>query len=207
VTRADAPGRAVELLRAVGITDPVRRAKVYPFEMSGGMCQRVMIALALASRPELLIADEPTTGLDVTTQAAIMALLRDLSRERGMSTLLITHDLHLAAESCDRLLVMHAGHVVEEGPTETLLSHPQHPYTAQLIRATPQASSRLADLSSIPGQLPDLRVRPLPACRFSERCTRSKGECAVPPVVALLPVAGSPTHRVACRNPLSRALP
>jgi peptide/nickel transport system ATP-binding protein len=199
--------KARELLAQVKITDPERRLDAYPFELSGGMCQRVMIALALASRPQLLIADEPTTGLDVTTQAAIMALLRSLSGERGMSTLLITHDLHLAAESCDRLLVMHAGHVVEEGPTETLLRHPRHPYTAQLIRATPQASSRLADLSSIPGQLPDLRVRPLPACRFSERCTRSKGECAVPPVVALSAVAGSASHRVACRNPLPGAAP
>jgi oligopeptide/dipeptide ABC transporter ATP-binding protein len=167
------------------------------------MCQRVMIALALACRPALLIADEPTTGLDVTTQAAIMELIRKLSAERGMSTLLITHDLHLAAESCDRLLVMHAGHVVEQGPTEALLAAPRHPYTAQLLRATPQAESRLADLSAIPGQLPDLRKRPLPPCRFSERCERAAALCGSPPVVALAPApGGAPDHLVACRNPL-----
>jgi peptide/nickel transport system ATP-binding protein len=199
----DGRARARELLAQVKITDPERRLDAYPFELSGGMCQRVMIALALACRPALLIADEPTTGLDVTTQAAIMELIRKLSAERGMSTLLITHDLHLAAESCDRLLVMHAGHVVEQGPTEALLAGPRHPYTAQLLRATPQADSRLADLSSIPGQLPDLRRRPLPACRFSSRCERAAALCTSPPVVPLLPVSsGAPGHVVACRNPL-----
>jgi oligopeptide/dipeptide ABC transporter ATP-binding protein len=149
-----------------------------------------------------LIADEPTTGLDVTTQAAIMELIGSLSRERGMSTLLITHDLHLAAESCDRVLVMHAGHIVEEGPTALILREPRHPYTAQLIRATPQPTSALSDLASIPGQLPDLRKRPLPACRFVQRCTRAISECSAPPVVPLVLSSAHGAHRVACRNPL-----
>src|SRR5215813_11998121 len=109
ITRKDAPARAVELLRAVGITDPARRAKAYPFEMSGGMCQRVMIAIALAAKPSVLIADEPTTGIDVTTQAVIMDLIGELAADIGMATIFITHDLALAAEYCDRIVVMHAG--------------------------------------------------------------------------------------------------
>jgi len=135
VPRRDAPGQAIEMLRAVGITDPVRRAKAYPFEMSGGMCQRVMIAIALAAKPSLLIADEPTTGLDVTTQAVIMDLVNDLAKEMGMATIFITHDLALAGQRSARIVVMHAGHVVENAPTEELFKHPRHPYTAELIAA------------------------------------------------------------------------
>ncbi len=210
VLRAHQPGikdpcaKARALLAQVKITDPERRLDAYPFELSGGMCQRVMIALALASQPALLIADEPTTGLDVTTQAAIMDLVRDLSHERGMSTLLITHDLNLAAESCDRIVVMHAGHVVECGTTRALLERPRHPYTARLIAATPKPSSELTDLRAIPGQLPDLRVTPLPACRFRERCERALPACSDSPSVRLLPIACEldPAHLVACRNPL-----
>ena len=121
VPRRDAPAQAVEMLRAVGITDPARRAKAYPFEMSGGMCQRVMIAIALAAKPSLLIADEPTTGLDVTTQAVIMDLVNDLAKEIGMATIFITHDLALAGQRSARIVVMHAGHVVENAPTEELV--------------------------------------------------------------------------------------
>ena len=119
------------------IPDPERRYDAYPFELSGGQCQRVMIALALACNPQLLIADEPTTGLDVTTQAAIMDLVRELARERKMATMFITHDLALASEYCDRIVVMHAGHVVEAAPTRELFSRPRHPYTARLIASTP----------------------------------------------------------------------
>jgi ABC-type dipeptide/oligopeptide/nickel transport system ATPase component len=125
--------RAIACLTEVRIPDPERRHSAYPFELSGGMCQRVMIAIALACRPRLLIADEPTTGLDVTTQAAIMRLIRDLGREKGMATLLITRDLGLAREFCDRIAVMHASHLVETAPTEQLFRAPAHPYTAQLI--------------------------------------------------------------------------
>jgi peptide/nickel transport system ATP-binding protein len=177
--------RAIASLAEVKIPDPERRYHAYPFELSGGMCQRVMIALALASRPALLIADEPTTGLDVTTQASVMALISDLAKERNMATLLITHDLHLAAQVCDRIVVMHAGQVVEGAETVAMFQHPKHPYTKQLIRSTPQGEGQLSDLASIAGAIPDLRRTDLPECRFSERCGQVTATCkAVLPSVA-----------------------
>ena len=145
-TRADASARAVGLLRMVGIADPERRTRAYPFELSGGMCQRVGIALALACSPRLLIADEPTTGLDVTTQKAVMDLLVDLARARGMATILITHDLGLAAAYCDDLVIMQTGEVVETGAAADIFAAPQHAYTDRLIRATPRPGAALADL-------------------------------------------------------------
>ena len=203
VTRKAAPAAAIEMLRAVGITDPVRRAKTYPFEMSGGMCQRVMIAIALAAKPSLLIADEPTTGLDVTTQAVIMDLISDLAEKLGMATIFITHDLALAGQRAARIVVMHAGHVVETAPTRELFDNARHPYTAELIAATPDSATSLDALASIPGSLPDLRRADLPPCRYSERCPRKTDRCVQP-----LP-AGPPgaDHTVACWNPLpERAL-
>jgi peptide/nickel transport system ATP-binding protein len=128
------PKLAVEMLKKVRIPDPERRAEAYPFELSGGMCQRIMIAIALACRPALLIADEPTTGLDVTTQAVIMDLIGELAHASGMATIFITHDLALAAEYCDRIVVMHAGHIVEAAPSRALFSNPRHPYSAKLWR-------------------------------------------------------------------------
>ncbi|HUG22632.1 ABC transporter ATP-binding protein [Piscinibacter sp.] len=194
--RADLRARAIQCLADVKIPDPERRFHAYPFELSGGMCQRVMIALALACGPKLLIADEPTTGLDVTTQAAIMELIGEQARTRGMATLLITHDLALAAQSCDRIVVMHAGHMVESAPTAQLFEAPSHPYTRQLIAATPVGRASLAQLASIPGNLPDLRRTDLPACRFSERCTQRTPGCDAPlPAVAL-----SDTHWVRCHH-------
>ncbi|MFN0317065.1 MAG: ABC transporter ATP-binding protein [Burkholderiales bacterium] len=198
VRRVDLRDRIVEALSRVGIPDPEKRLEAYPFELSGGMCQRVMIAMALACSPSLLIADEPTTGLDVTTQAVIMDLIRDLSRARRMSTLLITHDLGLAAEYCDRIAVMHAGHIVEIAPTEVLLSRPAHPYTRQLLAATPTPRSTVDSMVSIPGQLPDLRSD-LPACRFSARCTRHAAACDERP---LRWTVLSPAHQVRCKVPL-----
>ena len=174
ITRRAAPAAAVEMLRAVGITDPARRAKAYPFEMSGGMCQRVMIAIALAAKPSLLIADEPTTGLDVTTQAVIMDLINDLARDLGMATIFITHDLALAGQRSSRIVVMHAGHVVEAAPTKDLFVVPRHPYTAELIAATPDSATSLDALVSIPGSLPDLRRTDSPPCRYSERSPGEK---------------------------------
>ena len=189
---------AIAALARVRIPDPERRYHAYPFELSGGMCQRVMIAMALACSPFLLIADEPTTGLDVTTQAVIMDLIRDLSHSARMSTLLITHDLGLAGEYCDRIAVMHAGHVVEIAPVEELLSHPAHPYTQQLLGATPTPHSTIAGLAAIPGQLPDLRDE-LPACRFSARCDRRVAACDARP----LPwTVRGPDHLVRCQVPL-----
>src|SRR5262249_20495521 len=158
----------VEMLANVRIADPHRRAAAYPFELSGGMCQRVMIAMALACEPALLIADEPTTGLDITTQALIMDLIADLAASRKMTTVLITHRLALAAESCDRIAVMHAGHLVETAPAASLFAAPRHPYSAKLIAAPPGSVARLDMLASIPGSLPDLRRADLPACRYSE---------------------------------------
>jgi peptide/nickel transport system ATP-binding protein len=191
--------RAVQALREVAIADPERRVQAYPFELSGGMCQRVMIALALACRPSLLIADEPTTGLDVTTQAAVMDLIAGLARERQMATLFITHDLALAAEHCDRIVVMHAGHAVECAPTKALFAAPRHPYTARLIGSTPGETSRIDSLVPVPGNLPDLRRADLPACRFADRCERADERCRSerPRLDA------AEAHSAACWHPLA----
>lgn len=197
--RADLKKKAIEALAQVRIPDPERRYDAYPFELSGDQCQRVMIALALACGPQLLIADEPTTGLDVTTQAAILALIADLARERHMATIFITHDLALASEYCDRIAVMHAGHLVEVAPTAELFARPCHPYTARLIASTPTPDAALDALSSIPGNLPDLRRNDLPRCRFHARCERAQDKCASETPPMMLVNAG---HRVHCFHPL-----
>ncbi len=189
--------RAVQALREVAIADPERRVRAYPFELSGGMCQRVMIALALACRPSLLIADEPTTGLDVTTQAGVMDLITTLAREREMATLFITHDLALAADYCDRIVVMHAGHAVEAAPAKALFAAPQHPYTQRLISSTPGSGGSIDALQPVPGNLPDLRRSDLPACRFAERCPRATERCRTE-APRLDPAA---EHAVACWFP------
>ncbi|MFM9968899.1 MAG: ABC transporter ATP-binding protein [Burkholderiales bacterium] len=199
--RENMKARAIECLAQVRIPDPARRYDAYPFELSGGQCQRVMIALALACNPQLLIADEPTTGLDVTTQSAIMDLIGELAKTRQMATVLITHDLGLAAEYCDRIVVMHAGHVVETATTKELFAAPRHPYTARLIASTPHNAKNLRALSSIPGSLPDLRRADLPPCRFSERCERVIPECAR----ELRRIEVRNGHSVACCNPLAEA--
>jgi peptide/nickel transport system ATP-binding protein len=199
VTAAQAPRRAVDMLAKVRIPDPERRARSYPFELSGGMCQRVMIAMALACRPQLLIADEPTTGLDITTQAVIMDLIAELAAENDMATLLITHDLGLAAEYCDRISVMHAGQIVETAPTPALFAVARHPYTAKLIAATPGGAPSLAALAVIPGALPDLRRADLPPCRYSERCERAARDCAER---ALPRLSAAHSRAVACHFPL-----
>jgi peptide/nickel transport system ATP-binding protein len=198
VPAKEAKARAVEALRRTRIPDPERRYHAYPFELSGGLCQRVMIAMALACSPQLLIADEPTTGLDVTTQAVVMDLIRDQVRDSGTSVILITHDLALAGEYCDRVLVMHAGHVVESAPIAELLRRPSHPYTARLIGATPGAETTIGDLMAIPGSLPDLRGD-LPPCRFLHRCDRADMRCRTQP----LPLNEiRPGHTVRCWNSL-----
>jgi len=189
-------GRVRSLLKSVRIDPEV--AGHYPFELSGGQCQRVGIALALGCEPQLLIADEPTTGLDVTTEAAVMVLIGDLAKGRGMATLLVTHNVALAAAHCDRILVMHAGQIVENAPVVSLTTAPLHPYTARLLAAIPQYCRTADDLLTVPGLLPDL-VGPLPPCRFATRCERREADCdeAPPP---LMPRA--PGHLVACRHPL-----
>ncbi|WP_416896444.1 MAG: dipeptide ABC transporter ATP-binding protein [Minwuia sp.] len=159
----DLKKKAIEALDAVRIRNPEQRYSAYPFELSGGMCQRVMIAIALACAPKLLIADEPTTGLDVTTQKTIMDLIRDLGRERNLATVLITHDLGLASQYCNRLVVMKSGEVVEAATTLDLFENPQHPYTQKLIRATPRLDSKLEELSDdVPASRPSAVAAPLP---------------------------------------------
>ena len=167
--RKAARDRALELLRMVGIPDPQRRLDSYPHEMSGGMAQRVMIAMALACEPELLIADEPTTALDVTIQAQILDLIRDLREQTGTAVILITHDLGVVAEMCDRVAVMYAGEIVEQADTVALFREPRHPYTRGLINSIPVVGDTRTDLSVIPGNVPNLIDLP-PACRFAPRC-------------------------------------
>ena len=198
MTRRAARGRSIELLQIVGIPDPERRARSFPHEMSGGMAQRVMIAMALACEPELLIADEPTTALDVTIQAQILDLMRNLREETGTAIILITHDLGVVAEMCDRVAVMYAGEIVEQTDTVSLFRDPLHPYTHGLIASIPVVGDVRNELAVIPGNVPNLIDLPK-GCRFAPRCrTRIDEEVALATEVhpALLPVA--PDHDVRC---------
>jgi oligopeptide/dipeptide ABC transporter ATP-binding protein len=165
-----ATARTLELLRMVGIPDPERRLKAFPHEMSGGMAQRIMIAMALACEPELLIADEPTTALDVTIQAQILDLMRNLRDETGTAIVLITHDLGVVAEMCDRVAVMYAGEIVEQTDVTRLFRQPQHPYTRGLIGSIPVVGEVKDELAVIPGNVPNLIDLPS-GCRFAPRCT------------------------------------
>lgn len=196
VGRRDAWKRAVELLDRVGIADAARRARQYPHAFSGGMCQRVMIAMALACEPELLIADEPTTALDVTVQARILQLLADLRVEFGLSILFISHDLGVISQVCDRTEVMYAGQVVESAPTSRLLAAPRHPYSSALIEAIPRPGTGRR-LAFIPGTVPAAEDFPT-GCRFRTRCAFAlAGSCDHPPL-DLRAVPGDPHRRVRC---------
>jgi oligopeptide/dipeptide ABC transporter ATP-binding protein len=177
ISKVDARARTRELFAEVGIPDPDARLDAYPHHLSGGLKQRVMIAMALSTRPEILIADEPTTALDVTIQAQILALLRDLQRERGTAILLITHDLGIVNELSDRVAVMYAGRLVEVAERRTLLSHPLHPYTQGLLRSIPARSAAGERLPEIPGAVPPPDQWPA-GCRFSTRCPRRFEPCA-----------------------------
>ena len=170
LAKSDAQKQAVALLRRVGIPDPETRANAYPHELSGGMRQRVMIAMALACNPRLLIADEPTTALDVTIQAQILDLLKDLQAETGMAILLITHDLGIIAEFADHVAVMYAGKLVERAPVAELFARPRHPYTEGLLRSMPEVDRDMDRLVTIEGNVPDLGALPS-GCRFAPRCT------------------------------------
>ncbi len=183
--RRAARDRAAELLRMVGIPDPVRRLDAFPHALSGGMAQRVMIAMALACEPELLIADEPTTALDVTIQAQILDLMRALQHETGTAIILITHDLGVVAEMADRVAVMYAGEIVEETDVRSLFAAPQHPYTRGLIGSVPVLGSVQDELATIPGSVPNLIDLP-PACRFAPRCVE-RVEKDVPHALELHP--------------------
>lgn len=195
-SRADATARATELLQAVGLDAPVL-AK-YPSQVSGGMLQRAMIAAALMGDPALLLADEPTTALDVTTQAEVIALLGRLRARFGTALLFVTHDLDLAAAISDRVYVMYAGRIAEHGPAKALFAAPRHPYTAALLAATPRLESAGGRLHAIEGQPPDLRT-PLSGCAFAARCPLATEVCDQRVPVAR-PAPGRPEHRAACHH-------
>ena len=176
--RAQARARALELLELVKIPEAERRLDNYPHELSGGLRQRAMIAMALSCGPRLLLADEPTTALDATVQIQVLILLRRLQRELGMGTIFVTHDLGVAAEIADRIAVMYAGRIVEEGPVAEVLRAPMHPYTQGLLASTVHGQSRDGEIEAIPGSPPDLRRLPA-GCAFAPRCGRVRDECRV----------------------------
>jgi peptide/nickel transport system ATP-binding protein len=197
VTKQAARERVIELLELVGIPDPKRRVDAYPHELSGGMRQRAMIAMALANEPKLLVADEPTTALDVTVQAQILSLMERLQDELGMAIILITHDLGVVAEMADEIAVMYAGRIVEHAPTAALFDAPQHPYTWGLLSSIPSLEAEPGEpLTAIPGRPPSLITRPS-GCHFHPRCAYAQPDHARldPPLVA---VSGEPGHEVAC---------
>jgi len=175
-TKADAWDAAVAMMRRVGIANAPARAKSYPHQLSGGMRQRVMIAMALICKPDVLIADEPTTALDVTVQAQILDLMLEMQQELGTAILFISHDLGVVSEIADEVMVMYAGRVVERAPADSLFEAPLHPYTIGLIRTLPRMERRAGPLPAIPGAVPDLRTLP-PGCRYAERCPQAMESC------------------------------
>jgi oligopeptide transport system ATP-binding protein len=193
-SKAEARAHAIQMLEHVGIPDATNRVDSYPHEFSGGMRQRVMIAMALSCKPELLIADEPTTALDVTIQAQILELIKELKAETGTSVILITHDLGVVAGMTDHLIVMYAGKIFEQAPTKELFARSGNPYTRGLLRSVPDPTNDAETLYQIPGQPPDLARLP-PGCPFAPRCERAEEICTreFPPVVEL-----TPNHRSLC---------
>lgn len=197
---AKARAAAVTLLESVHLSQPERRVEEYPHQFSGGMQQRAMIAMGLALEPELLIADEPTTALDVTVQAQVIKLLKEIRDEHGTAILFITHDLGLVSDFCDRVYVMYAGRIVEEGPVGDIFEHPRHPYTAALLRATPSAIAKVDQLDAIPGQVPISGELP-PGCVFAPRCAFAQPSCDNPPPLTEI----APGRRLRCWYPLEAA--
>ncbi len=192
----EAREKAVSILKKVGIPDPEERMNQYPFELSGGMCQRVMIATALVCKPAVLLADEPTTALDVTIQAQILHLIKELARETGTAVIIITHDMGVVAEVADDVAVMYAGKIVESGSITSLFSQPEHPYTKALLASIPGLKGKRKEkLNTIPGIVPDPSAWPV-GCRFNTRCEFAEGECfrEAPPLTGV----GEGNHRVAC---------
>ena len=203
VSGAEARARALELLRRVRIPAPERRLAAYPHQLSGGMRQRVMIAMALANSPEVLIADEPTTALDVTIQAQILELVAELQREAGTALILVTHDLGVVAEVADRVAVMYAGRIVEQGSAQSVFNDPQHPYTVGLLGSLPSLGRRERRLATIPGAVPPPALWPR-GCRFATRCPLADARCnaEAPPLAEV-----APGHAAACfKLPLERHL-
>ncbi len=196
--KAAARAESTRLLERVGIPEPTRRLREYPHQLSGGMNQRAMIAMALACRPRLLLADEPTTALDVTIQAQILALLQELQRETGMAMMLVTHDLGVVAETADDVAVMYAGAVVEQGSVHEIFARPRHPYTAGLLQAIPRIDHDAPMLEPIEGSLPSALTTPT-GCAFATRCARAAERCGreAPPLTHT-----SSGHALACHHPL-----
>jgi len=193
-SRSEARKRGLRALEEVGVPDAARRIRSYPHEFSGGMRQRVMIAMALIAKPEMLIADEPTTALDVTVQAQILELIKKIQHDLGMAVILISHDLGVVAGFCQRVMVMYGGRVVESAPTEQLYRTPRHPYNVALQKSIPALQPKGADLYTIPGSPPDVS-KPLPACPFAPRCQFVQDKC-LHSEIKLLPVG--PDHLSAC---------
>lgn len=191
--------RSIELLNQVGIPAPEERIKSYAHELSGGMSQRVMIAMAIACDPKLLIADEPTTALDVTIQDQILTLLKDIQSKNNMAMILVTHDLGVVSENADRIQVMYAGEVIESGTSDEVIHSPKHPYTKGLLESLPgsKAATFRAPLSSIAGMVPDLRSRPQ-GCQFNPRCFKVEDDCSIS-----RPVLNTEEHQVSCFHPMS----
>ncbi|EDP61564.1 predicted S-transferase [alpha proteobacterium BAL199] len=195
--RDAARDHAIDMLGRVHLPNPERQLDAYPYQLSGGMRQRVLIAMALSGRPRLLVADEPTTALDVTIQAQILDLIHELRVEFGLSVLMITHDLGVVASVCDRVVVMYAGQIVEDATMARLFDHPAHPYTRGLLAAVPHPGRPAASLSSIPGSLPNLLDPPV-GCRFRDRCALAGDDCRRPPPITAI----ADGHKVACwRSP------
>jgi dipeptide transport system ATP-binding protein len=200
-SRAERRRRTIELLDQVGIPEPASRLDAFPHQLSGGMSQRVMIAMAISCNPRLLIADEPTTALDVTIQAQILDLLLQLQRERGMALALITHDMGVVAETAERIVVMYAGEAVEVQPAAKLFEQPHHPYTAALLEALPERSVGHRRLSTIPGVVPGVEDRPA-GCLFNPRCSYADDNCRrIRPEITM----EAPLEEVRCLKPLNRA--
>ena len=195
ISRKDALARALAMLEAVGINDAANRLHAYPHQFSGGMRQRVMIAMALIARPELLIADEPTTALDVTVQAQILELIKKLQRDMGMAVIFISHDLGVVSGLCDRVMVMYAGRIVETADVHALFKSPRHPYTRALQRSIPALQPKGAELYTLPGLPPDLS-KPIAGCAFAERCEFAIDRCRIGHAPPLFEAA--PGHSHAC---------
>jgi oligopeptide transport system ATP-binding protein len=200
MTRKQAKKRAIELLEAVRIPEAARRIDMYPHEFSGGMRQRVMIAMALLCEPEVLVADEPTTALDVTVQAQILTLLKDLQRDFGTAIIMITHDLGVVAGLCQNVMVMYGGRVMEYGTADNIFYHPSHPYTIGLLGALPRLDHDGSELVSIPGNPPNMAHMPA-GCPFSERCTHAGARCGSD-LPLLLPGDHNPAVLRACHKPV-----
>ncbi|HTN97543.1 MAG TPA: ABC transporter ATP-binding protein, partial [Nordella sp.] len=195
--RAEARQAAIAALRRVGIPSPEIRVDDYPYQWSGGMAQRAVIAMAMIGGPKLLLADEPTTALDVTIQDQILSLLMQLQRETGMAIILVSHDMSVISETCDRVAVMYAGSIVETGRTADIFRRPAHPYTVGLLRSIPHVRGKTEKLATIPGQPPDL-ARLGPGCPFAERCAVASDECRTRGIAL---AAIGPDHYTACHFP------